>query len=76
VAETLSDGQVSDPVSDTDGVHVLVMERRDPPHAADFTSARAKVYDDFMDAAAQRAQQAGLGILRRDAQIVLAPGLP
>jgi hypothetical protein len=76
IAESLSDGQVSDPVSETDGVHVLIMERRNPPHAADFASVRAKVYDDFMEEAAKRAQEAGLKILRRDAQIILAPGLP
>jgi len=76
VAETLTDGQVSDPVPDSDGVHVLVMERRDPPRVADFAAVRAKVYSDYMDAAAKRAQEAGLQILRRDAQIIVAPGIP
>jgi hypothetical protein len=76
VAETLSDGQVSDPISDADGVHVLVMERRDPPRAADFASVRAKVYDDFVQSQAKRAQEAGLKILRRDARVLLAPGAP
>jgi parvulin-like peptidyl-prolyl isomerase len=76
VAETLADGQVSDPISDSDGVHVLVMERRDPPRVADFAAVRAKVYSDYMDAAAKRAQEAGLQILRRDAQIIVAPAIP
>jgi len=76
VAETLTDGQISDPVPDSDGVHVLVMERRNPPRLADFGSVRAKVYSDYMDAAAKRAQEAGLKLLRRDAQILLAPGMP
>jgi hypothetical protein len=76
VAETLTDGQVSDPVPDSDGVHVLVMERRDPPRVADFTTVRAKVYSDYMDAAAKRAQEAGLKLLRRDAHIIVAPGIP
>jgi len=76
VAETLTDGQISDPVPDSDGVHVLVMERRNPPRLADFGSVRAKVYSDYMDAAAKRAQEAGLKLLRRDAQILLAPGIP
>lgn len=76
VAETLTDGQVSDPVPDSDGVHVLVMERRYPPRVADFTAVRGKVYSDYMDAAAKRAQEAGLKILRRDAQIIVAPGIP
>ncbi len=34
VAETLTDGQVSDPVTDSDGVHVLVMEQRYPPRVS------------------------------------------
>ncbi len=76
VAETLTDGQVSDPVPDSDGVHVLVMERRDPPRIPDFASARAKVYSDYMDAASKRAREAGLNILRREAQITLAQGIP
>ena len=76
VAETLTEGQVSDPIPDSDGVHVLVMERRDPPRVSDFAGVRAKVYSDYMDAAAKRAQQAGLKLLRRDAQIIVAPGLP
>jgi hypothetical protein len=53
-----------------------VMERRDPPRVADFAAVRAKVYSDYMDAAAKRAQEAGLQILRRDAQIIVAPGIP
>jgi hypothetical protein len=76
VAETLADGQVSDPVLDSDGVHVLVMERRNPPRVADFAAVRAKVYADFMDAAAKRAQEAALKLLRRDARITLAPEIP
>jgi hypothetical protein len=76
VAQTLMDGQVSDPVPDFDGVHVLVMERRYPPRVPDFGAVRAKVYSDYVNAAAKRAQQAGLNILRRDAQIIMAPGLP
>jgi parvulin-like peptidyl-prolyl isomerase len=76
VADTLTDGQVSDPVLDSDGVHVLVMERRYPPRVADFTAVRAKVYSDYMDAAAKRAQEAGLKLLRREAQIIVAPGVP
>jgi hypothetical protein len=76
VAESLADGQVSDPVPDSDGVHVLVMERRMPPRVADFADVRAKVYSDYLDAAAKRAREAGLKILRRDAQIILAPTIP
>jgi PPIC-type PPIASE domain len=76
VAETLMDGQISDPVPDFDGVHVLVVEQRNPPRVPDFGAVRAKVYSDYLNAAAKRAQQAGLTILRRDAQIIVAPGLP
>jgi parvulin-like peptidyl-prolyl isomerase len=74
VAESLGDGQVSDPVLDTDGVHILVMARRLPPRVADFSLVRSKVYTDYRDALIADTDKDNLEFLRRDAQIVLAPG--
>jgi parvulin-like peptidyl-prolyl isomerase len=74
VADKMVDGEVSEPIPDADGVHVLLMQRRVSPHVADFTSVKPKIYSDFMEAAAKRAQEEGLKILRRDAQITFSPG--
>ncbi len=74
VAETLGNGEISDPVVDTDGVHVLVMDQRQQPSIADFSTARAQVYSDYRQAEFQRATQENLAILRSEAQILLAPG--
>jgi hypothetical protein len=74
-AATLSDGEISEPVPESDGVHVLLMERRRPPRVADFDSVRPKVYSDYLQTAAKSAEEQNLQILRKDAQILLAPEL-
>lgn len=74
VAAKLNEGDVSDPVSDTDGVHVLVMERRRLPSTADFTSARNAVYADYREDMSKAAQRENVKILRSQAQIILGPG--
>jgi hypothetical protein len=73
-AQTMTAGQVSDPIVDTDGVHVLVMLQRQAPVAADFSTARSQVYTEYQQQRALRAQQRNLQYLRRQAQILLAPG--
>lgn len=73
IANTLADGEVSEPISEADGMHILVMTHREAPRVADFGSVRAKVYDDYQNAAAKRAQRDALSILRKDARILVAP---
>ena len=74
VADTLSDGQVSDPVADTDGVHVMIMQHRRPPVFTDFASVRNNVYTDYVAAQQAKAQAENLKFLRGNAQIMIAPG--
>jgi len=74
VAEAMNDGQVSDPISDADGVHVLVMQQRRAPVFTDFDSVRNNVYTDYQSAQKAQAKAANLQLLRRNAQIILAPG--
>jgi parvulin-like peptidyl-prolyl isomerase len=74
VAAKLNEGEVSDPVSDKDGMHVLVMERRRPPTTADFTAARSAVYADYREDVSKAAERNNVRILRSQAQIILAPG--
>jgi hypothetical protein len=74
LATTLSDGQISDPIVESDGVHVLIMDQRKPSQLADFSQVRDRVYTLYREAQRQHAHEANLSILRRDAQILLAPG--
>jgi hypothetical protein len=76
IAERMSTGQVSDPIAGSDGVHVLIMEVRQPPAVEDFPTARARVYSDYRQALVRQAEQANLGVLRGQARILVAPGLP
>jgi parvulin-like peptidyl-prolyl isomerase len=73
-AQGMTDGQVSDPIPDKDGVHVLVMHHRVAPVPADFDSVRNNVYSDYLKAEQIRQQQANLNYLRSTAQIIIAPG--
>jgi len=73
-AQALGDGQVSEPIADSDGVHVLVMQHRQAPVFTDFNAVRNNVYNDYLRAEQARTAQANLSFLRAKAQIVLAPG--
>jgi hypothetical protein len=73
VAAALSDGEISEPVVDGDGVHLLIMQRRRAPRVSDFADVRPKVYSDYVASVAKRAQDEALSLLRRDAQILIAP---
>jgi parvulin-like peptidyl-prolyl isomerase len=75
-ARGLKDGEVSNPIADSDGVHVLVMQHRNAPRSADFNSVRAKVYTDYLEAQSKRAQEESLKVYRGEAHIILAPGAP
>jgi len=74
-ADALNDGTVSEPIVDADGVHVLVMQHRQAPVFTDFDSVRNNVYTDYVSAQKAKAKQANLNFLRRNAQILLAPGV-
>ena len=74
VAAALNAGEVSEPVVDKDGVHVLFMEQRQLPRPAPFSAVRDQVYSDFRAAQKQRASTENLSTLRSQAQILVAPG--
>jgi PPIC-type PPIASE domain len=74
IARTMIDGQVSDPIAEDDGVHLLIMDRRVPDDVADFDSVRSAVYTNYRDEQSRRAAAQHLEALRREARIVLAPG--
>jgi hypothetical protein len=74
VAETLNDGAISDPVADTDGVHLLVMVARTAPVFYDYASVKNNVYTDYLTDQKARAKAENLVFLRRNAKILIAPG--
>jgi parvulin-like peptidyl-prolyl isomerase len=74
VATTLGNGEVSDPIVASDGVHVLIMQQRQPAAVEDFSAARAQVYNDYRIALTDQAARRNLQFLRSQAQILLAPG--
>ena len=74
LAQGLSDGQISEPGADADGVHLLVMERRRPPVFSDFASVRNNVYTDYVADQQAKAQAENLKFLRNNAQILITPG--
>ena len=75
VANQLSTGQVSEPVTMPDGIHVIVMLSRQPPVVEDFPQARAQVYSDYSQSRVLQADQANLEILRRQARILVVEDL-
>lgn len=75
IARNMSTGQVSDPIATSDGVHVLIMEVRQPPAVEDFPTARAQVYSDYRRDLVRQADRANLGVLRGRARILVAAGL-
>ena len=74
VAVAMRDGEISDPVPDSDGVHILVMQRHELPRVADFAVVKSRVYDDWRTEESQRASAENLKVLRSQAEIIIAPG--
>jgi parvulin-like peptidyl-prolyl isomerase len=69
----LKDGEVSEPVEQNDGVHVIVMRRHQFPVAESFEEATNRVWTDVKTAAQNKVRAANLAYLRGRAEIVVAP---
>jgi hypothetical protein len=74
VAAQLRDGEISDPVLDSDGMHILVMVRHEFPKVSQFGAVRDRVYLDWRSAQTRQAQEENAHLLRAQAQILIAPG--
>ena len=74
-ASGLGTGEISDPVTMPDGVHVIVMIDRQPPAVEDFPVARPQVYSDYRQWLLQQAERGNLSILRSKARILIAKGI-
>lgn len=65
-------GQISDPVSASDGLHIVVMNERKVPEAQNFHAVRERVWNDLKTEAQDRIRSATYGYLRSKADIIAA----
>jgi len=71
----LHDGEVSDPVPEGDGVHLIVMIKHRFPVQQTFEEASNQVWTDVKKEAQAKVRSANLTYLRSRADIILAPEL-
>ncbi|THD56006.1 peptidyl-prolyl cis-trans isomerase [Phenylobacterium sp.] len=71
-ARALQDGGVSAPVTQPDGVHLLVMVHNVPPKPFVFAEARAQVLSDFRNDKIKRTTAQYQGFLRERANVLIA----
>ena len=71
----LGDGDVSDPIEDADGLHIIVMIRHSLPVPQGFEDAASRVWTDYRSDAQARVRGATLDYLRTRADIVTAPDM-
>lgn len=69
----LKDGQVSDPVPQSDGVHVIAVIKHRFPVPQTFEEASNRVFTDVKNAAQAKVRAANLAYLRSRADILVAP---
>jgi hypothetical protein len=72
--ETLKPGEVSVPVTQPDGVHLILMTQRLAPVLPPFDDAMKTVYADYMRSARAPVEAANERYLRKKATILVAPG--
>ena len=72
-AATLQGGQVSDPIPQSDGVHLVVMLEHRMPVQEDYAAAADKVWNDFKNDAQAQVREAEVRYLRSRADILLSP---
>ena len=65
-------GQISDPVSATDGLHIVVMNELKAPEAQNFAAVRERVWNDLKTEAQDRIRNATYSYLRSKADIIAA----
>jgi parvulin-like peptidyl-prolyl isomerase len=71
-AATLKGGQVSDPIPQSDGVHVVLMLEHRLPVQQDFATAADKVWTDYKNAAQAQVRAAEVSYLHARADILLS----
>lgn len=72
VAAALKAGEISEPVAAADGIHVIVMSKREPPHQREYAEVANEVWADLKKEAQERVRKANLGYLRGKADVQIA----
>lgn len=72
IAEAMTDGTVSQPFVGKDGIHILYMAKNTKPVLLDFTTAKAKVLEDYRRDAVQSMMTHEQSFLRERANILIA----
>jgi parvulin-like peptidyl-prolyl isomerase len=72
-AAALPGGQVSDPIRQSDGAHVVVMLEHRMPVQEDYATAADKVWSDYKNEAQARVREANIRYLRSRADILFSP---
>ncbi|HLZ97414.1 MAG TPA: peptidylprolyl isomerase [Steroidobacteraceae bacterium] len=73
VAAALEGGEVSEPIRQRDGVHVVVMLEHRMPVQQDYATAADRVWTDYKNEAQARVQEANVRYLRGRAEVLLSP---
>ena len=71
-AALLHGGEISDPIQQSDGVHVVVMLEHRMPAQQDYATAADKVWTDYKSAAQTRVLEGNVAYLRSRADILLS----
>ena len=71
-AEKLGAGQISDPVTSADGIHVVAMIKRDPPRQREYDEVRNEVWTDLKKEAQDTVRAGNLKYLASKATIKIA----
>ena len=74
LAKRLKDGDVSDPLPQPDGLHILVMRHNNPPLPHPFAEVRDRVVTDYIGAQARLLTAGNERFLRKRADIVIQKG--
>jgi PPIC-type PPIASE domain len=71
----LKDGEVSEPLEESDGVHLIVMIKHRFPVAQNFDEATNRVWTDLKNEAQTKVNAANIAYLKSRADIIVAPEL-
>jgi parvulin-like peptidyl-prolyl isomerase len=73
IVATLPGGQASEPIRQSDGVHVVVMLEHRMPVREDYAAAADQVWTDYKNEAQARVREGSVRYLRSRADILLSP---
>jgi parvulin-like peptidyl-prolyl isomerase len=71
----LKDGEISEPLEESDGLHLIVMIKHRFPVAQNFEEASNRIWTDIKNEAQAKVNAANIAYLKSRADIVVAPEL-